>query len=710
MQIGWADKFFTAEKYFEGNKILIALGVLLGFNLLYLAAAWWAKKRDQANWWLSGATLGLSAAALGFAGWFLTFEPLAQRPWLMFSFVFLVALAVTALALIQEETIVAQPIAGLAVFGLLAAWTANSLSKELLNPALVFYFVFAVVQSVFPVVLQRWKGRKAPLWASQVFPSLALVLVLIPIFRLTEISLTVWPFVLLVDVLAIGLAVLTASLLPVLAVLVLTLAATGALIFKIPATLTGMPTSFFLLGAFAVFFMVAGVWLARKFKPEALKDGIKLGDNLALSANLAAQLPALSGILPFLLLIMATDRLPLANPSPVFGLALLLVVLLLGVTKLFSLDWMPAIALACVAALECNWHFNHFIPANATVPLTWYLVFLGVFTFFPFPFLRQFGERTVPWAAAAMAGLAQFFLVYRLMKAAYPNEMMGLLPAVFAIPSLLSLVIVLKKIPVTSRARMAQLAWFGGVGLFFITLIFPIQFERQWITIGWALEGAALLWLFHRVPHGGLRLAGSGLLIAAFARLALNPAIFEYHQRSSTPILNWYLYAYGVSAACLFIGARLLASPRNQVLGVNAPPVLTGMGTLLAFLLLNIEIADYFSSPGSTLTFQFSANFAREMTFKRDLTYSIAWGLFALGLLVIGIWKKVRAPRYSALGLLSVTLLKLFFHDLSQLGPLYRIGAFIGVAVIAMLASLAYQRFFSASVNVKETSNEPSVP
>ncbi|MEK7708110.1 MAG: DUF2339 domain-containing protein, partial [Verrucomicrobiota bacterium] len=31
MQVGWANQFFTAEKYFEGNKILVALAVLLGF-------------------------------------------------------------------------------------------------------------------------------------------------------------------------------------------------------------------------------------------------------------------------------------------------------------------------------------------------------------------------------------------------------------------------------------------------------------------------------------------------------------------------------------------------------------------------------------------------------------------------------------------------------------------------------------------------------
>ena len=43
MQIGWAGKFFEPEKYFEGDKILVALAVLLGFNALYLAAAWCGK-------------------------------------------------------------------------------------------------------------------------------------------------------------------------------------------------------------------------------------------------------------------------------------------------------------------------------------------------------------------------------------------------------------------------------------------------------------------------------------------------------------------------------------------------------------------------------------------------------------------------------------------------------------------------------------------
>ena len=95
---------------------------------------------------------------------------------------------------------------------------------------------------------------------------------LVPIFKLAEVSFIVWPFVLLVDLLAIALAVLTATLLPVLAVLLLTLAATGALIFKIPADLTGLPTSFFLLGAFAVFFVAVSVWLVQEIQARRVEN------------------------------------------------------------------------------------------------------------------------------------------------------------------------------------------------------------------------------------------------------------------------------------------------------------------------------------------------------------------------------------------------------------------------------------------------------
>jgi len=180
--------------------------------------------------------------------------------------------------------------------------------------------------------------------------------------------------------------------------------------------------------------------------------------------------------------------------------------------------------------------------------------------------------------------------------------------------------------------------------------------------------------------------------VVVFARLALNPAVLSYHPRAAFPILNWYLYTYGIATVCLFAAGRFLAPPRHLVLGSNVRPLLYTLGTVLAFLLVNSEIADYFNTSGTVaLTFQFSGNFAR------DMSYSIAWAAFALLLLIIGIRQTARPVRYASLGLLGVTILKLFLHDLSQLDQLYRIAAFVVVAIIAILASFLYQRFLGVS-------------
>src|SRR5437762_5233986 len=426
-----------------------------------------------------------------------------------------------------------------------------------------------------------------------------------PIFQLTELSILIWPFVLIVDLLAIVLALATATLLPILAVLLLTLIAMGAWLLRIPSELTGLPTSLFILAAFAIFFMVAASWASRRSITAGTRAPKLFGD-ITDPGNLSVQLPALSAALPFLLLIMVTLRLPLVNPSAVFGLALLLVILLLGMSAILLLDVLPAVGLACVLALEHAWHFQHFDPARATVPLIWYLGFYAVFSIFPFIFHRKFAAKTVPWATAALAGPLHFYLVYELICNAYPSGVPGLLPAAFAVLPLAGLFVLLKGTPFTNPARYAQVALFGGATLFFITLIFPIEFDRQWITVGWALEGAALCWLFRRVPHPGLRLTGIVLLVIVFARLALNPAVLSYHPRAAFPILNWYLYTYGIATVCLFVAARFLTSPRHLVLGSNVRPLLYTLGTVLAFLLVNIEIADYFNTSGTVaLTFQF---------------------------------------------------------------------------------------------------------
>lgn len=697
MQIGWAEKFFRAGGYFNDNKVLIPMSVLLLFHGLWLVAVRFTRQRDGKDWFVSGSAVGIAAVALAFGFYFISFESLGARPWLLFSYAFLVDAGVLALTRMDRRLAAAQPLAGTAMFLMLAVWLGARVTNDLLPAALVFTLVFAAFHSVLPLILQRRDGEaSAPGWLS-FFPPIALVVLLVPIFKLTELTVLVWPVILLVDLLAIILAALLRSALPVLFVLALTLVAAAGVLFKIPAELTGAPMLLIIVGACAVFFTGAGTWLGRKMRADQASPG----NGPDLNNELVTHLPSFAIVLPFALLVMMVGRLQLTNPSPVFGLAAMLVVLLFVVTWRLRSEWLPLIGLGSVATLEYAWHLRLFSPESATTTLAWYLLFHAVFAVFPFV-IRKFDDVRGPWIASALAGPVQFFLVHQLVKAAWPNSIMGLLPAAFALPALLGVVGVLRLIPATSPKRLTQLALFGGVTLFFITLIFPIQFEKQWLTLAWAIEGAALCWLFHRLPHPGLRATGVVLMVVAFARLALNPGVFGYHTRSTMPILNWYLYTYGVAALSLFAGARLLAPPRERVFNLNVPPLLCALGTVLLFLLLNIQIADFFTEPGSSsLAFKFSGNFAR------DMTYSIAWALFSLALLVIGLVKQIAAARYAALALLGVTLLKLFFHDLARLAQLYRIGALIGVAVIAIVASFLYQRFSSTQ---RKPDDDPPVP
>jgi len=699
MQFGWVDKFF------EVAKMPVAMGIFLSFAALYSIALAVAHRREQVDQFLAAASIVLPVSAFVFA-FHLQVRPysdILSQPALPFALLFGADAALLVVAALRRELRLLHLLAGGVVFFQLMFWTSNFLKPETLNWALGVYLLFGVVHAVFPVVLERLQpsGRTAG-WA-HLFAPLALVLMMLPIFKLAELTLLIWPAILLVDLLAIMLAFLTASALAIVAVLVLTALATVFWIVKMPAMLGGLPEVLVIVGAFAVLFFIVGILVARRLpvvagdaKTTSGKSWFGDFPQLDLAPDVGrALIPAMSAALPFLLLTLMTTRLPLVNPSPVFGLAALMVVLLLAVVRLYQADWVALAALLGTVLLEGAWHSRHLDRDTALTPLTWYVAFYLVLGLFPFVFQQRTRDRLVPWLVSSLAGPAQFYLVYRLIKFAFQNEFMGLVPAVFAVPSLLALVRLVKTLPAQSPQRNTQLALFGGVALFFITLIFPIQFEKQWITIGWALEGAALLWLLHRVPHKGLKYVGVALLATAFVRLAVNPAVLEYHARTATPIFNWYLYAYGIVTVCLFAGACLLAPPRNLISALNVPPVLVSLGTVLAFLLLNIEIADYFST-GTTITFKFSGDFGR------DMTYSLAWAVFAFIVLFIGILRNVRGARYAGLGLLVVTLLKLFLHDLWSLGGFYRIGSLIGLALVLFPVTFLYQRFLATNAEKKE--------
>ncbi|MFA6288167.1 MAG: DUF2339 domain-containing protein [Opitutaceae bacterium] len=667
-----------------------ALGGFFGFTVLFAGVFALVRLlgRDAESFALTAVAAPF--VMLGFAFYFLRFAAFAAHPAVMFALILAAELLLLTVVLRELKFAKAQLFLGMAAFALLAVWVGKHLTIPLMPWALGGFLGFAVLHTVLPLVMRRLRPEFAsPSWAQLAAP-VTLLLVLGAVCKFETVSWLVWPCVLLLDLIAIVLAFFTASLVSVAAVLVLTLLAMGAWIFRIPMDITAPFALLGMLAGFALLFFGAGLFLVRRFGPKLTEKAAGSPFLAGLPGDPRAHLPAMSALLPFTLLVMVILRLPLANPAPVFGLALLLVALTLGLAKILVLEWLPAAALAGVLAVQGAWLATRFHAGDgAGMVIAWNVGFYAVFALFPFVFRKTLSGVRGPWVVAALGAPMHFWFVYRAVQLAFPNDFMGLLPAAFAVPALASLVIVLRSLPAEHPQRLERLAWFGGVALLFITLIIPIQFSREWRTLGWALEGAALLWLFQRVPHAGLRAVGVALLAAVFARLALNPAVLDYHPRAATPIFNWYFYTYGLAAVCFLTGARLLETPREKVFGFDMPPVLRAGAVILAFLLLNIEIADYFSTTGSALMFQFSGNLAR------DMTYTIAWALFAFGLLVIGVWKTNPMARYASMALLVVALLKLFFHDLAHLEQIYRIVALAVVAVIAILASFVYQRFLS---------------
>jgi len=320
-----------------------------------------------------------------------------------------------------------------------------------------------------------------------------------------------------------------------------------------------------------------------------------------------------------------------------------------------------------------------------------------VFTAWPLLAVRRFSGDRYGWYAAALAGPLWFSTLRRLFVWSFGDSFIGALPVALGALSLVAADRARRSWPAADPIRRSALVWFSAVALCFVAVAIPLQLEKQWITIGWALEGLAVLALWKRLDHPGLKYFGLTLLSATTVRLVANPALLGYYPRSATRIVNWLMYTYLVPAAALLAGAALLkphegtrARPWESGLYDAGHPV-GAIGSGLAaivviFVWINLTIADWFAT-GEVLSLRFGEQPAQR------LTLSIAWGIYALILLGFGMARDSIGLRWISLAFLLVTIGKVFLYDLGALQDLYRVASLVGLAISLILVSLLYQRF-----------------
>lgn len=75
------------------------------------------------------------------------------------------------------------------------------------------------------------------------------------------------------------------------------------------------------------------------------------------------------------------------------------------------------------------------------------------------------------------------------------------------------------------------------------------------------------------------------------------------------------------------------------------------------------------------------------------LGLSILWGMYSLLLIVLGIWKKKKHLRIGAIALFAVTLIKLFFYDISHLETVAKTIVLVSLGVLLLIISFLYNKY-----------------
>lgn len=647
-----------SAKYLAPESLLPALLIYGGFGIVFLAVPAVARKLNNRLQPASGTAVTVILSLLVLI--FLTSHAIAASALWGLALLLSIMIAGTFIESRSTSRPLLAAVAIVVAWIVLALWWAAAPLSTSLFPALFVIAVFGIV--VIAGSMWTARGNASAEFGNMAHLGLAGHLFLMFVASQARLSIPPWPWfaVLLVLDLAIGVAVLYLRR----GSMLIGAAVASQLVLMIWASVAVMtPWPVVALIATIAVAAYALIWyaLGRRFgivrdeRLAAAIAGLLLGDVVAMIAGGSATTPLFA---------------PLLATHVILLIALMV---LAWITETHVLAVVGAAAAAIATSV-----------ARTSTPLqefTFAAVLYALFIAYPLLLGARAKKAIEPYLGALVASAALFFFTYDAMETAGLKWMIGVLPVAEALVMLALLVRLLRFEPPSDR-QLTRLATVAGAALAFITIAIPLQLDKQWITIAWALEAAALVWLFTRVPHRGLLAWAAALFAAAFVRLILNPAVLSYHPVSHTAILNWYLYTYLVAAAAFFAGAYYW--PRSVRWGKAAT---ASAGTILLFALLNIEIADFYSR-GRTLTFNFFSS-----SLAQDLTYTMGWALFAIAMLVAGIALARRAARVAAILLLVVTILKCFLHDLARLGGLYRVGSLLGLAASLVVVGLLLQRF-----------------
>lgn len=237
----------------------------------------------------------------------------------------------------------------------------------------------------------------------------------------------------------------------------------------------------------------------------------------------------------------------------------------------------------------------------------------------------------------------------------------------------------------------------GGAGLLLVGIATFICFDDRLLSAALAIEISLLAWAGLRLKEERLGVASLVYLGAALSYLfyveAKPELLFDDSANPGIEMLSVAAIAAGAAVPAVFAPPKL-----RQVAAWACGGLLVYLGSLAIVALL--------SSPDSNLDV-----FATTSTsFQSAQTVvSIFWGCVGLGLIAVGLTRRLPALRTGGFVLLAVALAKAFLFDLSALTAFARALSFLGLGVLLLVAAVVHQRL-SRSVDGPAVSGPDSRP
>ncbi len=289
------------------------------------------------------------------------------------------------------------------------------------------------------------------------------------------------------------------------------------------------------------------------------------------------------------------------------------------------------------------------------------------------------------WAALSVgAALAHFLLAWWVLGEMATGTPWGLISMALALPFLVGAERLARWRESMPGATEALGVLAAGVA-FFIAAAIALELRREWITVAYAVEFAAVAAIAHRLGLHALRQLCWPLLAVVVVRFVLNPEVLDY-PLGAAPIVNWMLWGYGVAIIALAAGLRFLRPTGDARLVRSAEAAIA----LLAFVLATLEVRSLF---------QHEAMAAPTTGFMERAVYVLVWGAFALAALwlartrndivALWAWRASGALAATVAVALQVIALNPVFDD-ADVGSLPIVnGLLLAYALPAAMAALA---------------------